>query len=393
MPLPCFTKTEDGCKLWITLQSESKLRGKSPETNPAKTSGRKTVKFSKACVVSAVTKIAPKYTAAFLAVAVSITGCIAPNARAQAVAVAEVDGHITDPTGQSIPGAAVKMIEVDRQQMHNTVTDATGRYALPNLPTGAYQLEVSSPGFKTYVQKGIVLQVASNIEIAVVMQIGAVTESIQVTANGGMVETKENSISQVIEERRIVDLPLNGRNLTQLLTLTGAGTTAPAGDLTGSKNMLGSNGSGTFSVAGGQANGVNYLLDGGDNNDAFSNVNLPIPFPDAVQEFSVQTNAVPAQYGLHPGGIVNIVTKSGSNGFHGDVFDFLRNYDLIALQKATPARDSLKRNQFGGVAGGRIRLSATGHRSVTGVPCASGDTPTAFCRSMMIGVIPSTSTA
>ena len=86
-------------------------------------------------------------------------------------------------------------------------------------------------------------------------------------------------------------------------------------------------------MAGSQANGVSYLLDGGDNNDAFSNVNLPIPFPDAVQEFSVQTNALPAQYGLHPGGVVNIVTKSGTNSFHGDVFEFLRNYDTQRAAK------------------------------------------------------------
>src|SRR5262249_49775380 len=155
--------------------------------------------------------------------------------------------------------------------------DSTGRYALTNLPIGNYMLEVSSSGFKTYVQRGIILQVANNIDIPVTLQIGAVTESIQVTAAASMVETKENSIAQVIDQTRIVELPLNGRNLTELLTLTGGGSTAPAGDLTGSKNIQGSNGSGTFSVAGGQANGVSYLLDGGDNNDAFSNVNLPIP--------------------------------------------------------------------------------------------------------------------
>jgi outer membrane receptor protein involved in Fe transport len=283
-----------------------------------------------------------------------MTFAMAPVARAQQVAGAEVDGFVSDPSGQTIVSAQVKMIEVDKGQIHNTVTDAVGHFSLPNLPVGVYRLEVTSPGFKTYVQTGIELQVAHNIEIPVVLHIGAVTESVQVTANAAMVETKENAIAQVVEERRIVELPLNGRNLTQLLTLTGGGTTAPAGDLTGSKNIQGSNGSGTFAVAGSQANGVSYLLDGGDNNDAFSNVNLPIPFPDAVQEFSVQTSTLPAQYGLHPGGVVNIVTKSGSNGFHGDLFDFLRNYKLNARQDATPARDSLKRNQFGGVAGGRI---------------------------------------
>jgi len=281
-----------------------------------------------------------------------------PGAHAQAVAVADVGVHVVDPSGSAIGGAQLKMTETDKQQVHSGVTDAVGRFSFNNLPVGPYQLEVQAPGFKTYVQTGIVLQVNLNVEQVVTMQIGAVSESVQVTANAAMVETKDNAISQVIEERKIVDLPLNGRNLTQLLTLTGAGTSAPAGDLTGSKNMQGSNGSGTFSVAGSQANGVTYLMDGGDNNDSFSNVNLPIPFPDAVQEFSVLTNGVSAQYGLHPGGVVNIVTKSGSNGFHGDVFEFLRNYELNATPRvqanAIPARDSLKRSQFGGVAGGRI---------------------------------------
>ena len=283
----------------------------------------------------------------------AIMGC-SVSAWAQQVAVSQVSGHVSDPSGQAIAGATVRMTETEKGLVHATSTDVTGRYELPNLPSGPYVLEVSAPGFKAYRQTGITLQVATNIDVPVMMQIGSVTESIEVSANAAMVETKENSISQVVDQRRIVDLPLNGRNLTQLLTLTGAGTTAPGGDLTGSKNIQGSAQSGTFAVAGSQANGVSYLLDGGDNNDAFSNVNLPIPFPDAVQEFSVQTNALPAQYGLHPGGVVNIVTKSGTNSFHGDVFEFLRNYDMNARQRATPARDSLKRSQFGGVAGGRI---------------------------------------
>ncbi len=224
-------------------------------------------------------------------------------------------------------------------------------------------MDVKAPGFKDYKQTGIVLQVGQTTAINVAMTVGSVSETVEVAANASMVETKDSGIAQVIDQNKVVDLPLNGRNLTQLLTLVGGGTTAPAGDLTGSKNIQGSNGSGTFSVAGSQANGVSYLLDGGDNNDSFSNVNLPIPFPDAVQEFSVQTNALQAQYGLRPGGAVNIVTKSGSNAFHGDFFDFLRNYELNARPKGLvepsgsvvqPARDSLKRNQYGGTVGGRI---------------------------------------
>jgi Carboxypeptidase regulatory-like domain/TonB dependent receptor len=277
-----------------------------------------------------------------------------PYSYGQAVAVAEVDGHVTDQTGQIVVAAQVRMVDTEKGQIHNTTTDSTGRYQLPNLPIGSYRLEVTAPGFKNYVQTGIILQVANNVEANVVMQVGSVSESIEVSANSAMVETKENSLSQVIDQKRVVELPLNGRNPTQLILLTGAASTAPTGDLTGSKNVQGSNASGTFSVAGGQANGLNFLLDGGDNNDPFSNVGLPIPFPDAMQEFSVITNATPAAYGLHPGGVVNIVTKSGANSFHGDFFDFLRNGDLNARQEGTLIRDSLKRNQFGGVVGGRI---------------------------------------
>ncbi|MBV9035059.1 MAG: TonB-dependent receptor [Acidobacteriaceae bacterium] len=265
-----------------------------------------------------------------------------------------MDGRVTDPSGASIAGAQVKITNADTQQVRQTTTDSDGRYQLPNLPVGNYQLEVSTSGFKTYVQQGIVLEVGQNISNNVTMQIGAVSESVEVTAAAAMVETKDNAISQVIDQKRIVDLPLNGRNPTQLITLTGAGTTTPAGDLTGSKNIGGSNTSGTFSVAGGQPNGNNYLLDGGDNNDPFSNVNLPLPFPDALQEFSVQTNALPAQFGLHPGAAVNAVTRSGTNAYHGTLFEFLRNGDFNARQEGTLARDTLKRNQFGGVFGGRI---------------------------------------
>src|SRR5215475_4142700 len=284
---------------------------------------------------------------------------VAGAAFGQAVTIASLGGVVTDQSGSGVPGANVRMIDTEKGTVHTTSSDNEGRYTFPNLPVGTYRLEAQAKGFKAYVQAGMVLEVAANRTQNIGLEVGAVTEVVEVSAAASMVETKDNSIAQVIEQRKIVDLPLNGRNLTQLLTLTGAGTSAPGGDLVGSKNMQGSNGSGTFSVAGSQANGVSYLLDGGDNTDAFSNVNLPIPFPDAVQEFSVQTNGVSAQYGLHPGGVVNIVTKSGTNVFHGDVFEFLRNYELNATPKvqanAIPARDSLKRSQFGGVVGGPIK--------------------------------------
>ena len=229
----------------------------------------------------------------------------------QAVAIGSVSGTVSDQSGSSVPNATVKMTETERGTVHTGNTDAEGHYTFNNLPVGPYRLEVSANGFKGYAQIGIILQVAENLTQNVALQVGALTETVEVQAGASMVETRDSSISQVIEQQRIVDLPLNGRNLTSLLTLSGVATaggdmTLNGGDRTGSKNIQGtSGGSAQISIAGGSANGVNYLLDGGDNNDAFSNVNLPIPFPDAVQEFSVQTSGLPAQYGLHPGGVVD----------------------------------------------------------------------------------------
>ena len=166
-----------------------------------------------------------------------------------------------------------------------------------------------------------------------------------------MVQTQQNTISQVIDQRRIVDLPLNGRDPTQLITISGASINHSDGTNTGSKSFFSSQ---SISIAGSAGNETNYLLDGGDNNDSFTNVNMPFPFPDALAEFSVETSTLPARNGLHPGGVVNAVTKSGSNQWHGDLFEFIRNGNVNAINYFAPKQDSLKRNQFGGTFGGRI---------------------------------------
>jgi len=274
-----------------------------------------------------------------------------PNpAHAQAVAIAQVSGSVTDQSGSAIPNAQVRMLETDKQSLHTTVTDAQGQYVLPGLPIGPYRLEVQASGFKDYLQSGIVLQVNNNVQINVTMQVGSISEKVEVSATANMVETKENSISNVIDQQRISELPLNGRQATQLILTLGAAAYGDGGD-TGSKTFYSST---RISVAGGQGNGTAYLLDGGDNTDAMSNVNLPFPFPDALQEFSVETSAVSSRFGIHPGATVNVVTKSGSNALHGDLFEYLRNYHMNARNFFAPTRDSLKRNQFGGTAGGKI---------------------------------------
>jgi hypothetical protein len=198
--------------------------------------------------------------------------------------------------------------------------------------------------------------VSDSPTIDVTLQVGQVTQQVAVSASANMVQTQATSLSQVIDERSVVDLPLNGRNALQLVLLAGSASDlgpalTQANDLTGSKIWPTAN---SIAVAGGQPDATNYLMDGGDNNDAFSNVNLPFPFPDAIQEFSVQTNSLSARYGVHPGAVVNIVTKSGTNRFHGDLFEFLRNGDVNARNFFADTHDSLKRNTFGGVIGAPI---------------------------------------
>jgi len=288
---------------------------------------------------------------AALLLALTLSFIALPSAAwAQAVAVAEVSGTVTDPSGGVLPSAQVIMTETDKQLTRSTLTDPSGHYVLTNLPVGPYRLEVKASGFKNHVQSGLVLQSNNNIQINVAMQVGSITESVEVTTTANMVETKENSISTTIDQQRIAELPLNGRQPTQLIMSLGAASYGDSGD-TGSKTFFSST---RISVAGGQSNGTAYLLDGGDNTDAMSNVNLPFPFPDAIQEFSVETSAVSPRFGIHPGATVNVVTKSGSNAFHGNLFEYLRNGDVNARNYFAPVHDSLKRNQWGGTAGGRI---------------------------------------
>jgi hypothetical protein len=294
---------------------------------------------------------------AVLAVAVVLLTACATPLWGQAVASAQISGQVTDPTGAAVPTAQVTARQAETGQVRTTNCGPDGIYALPNLPVGLYKLEVQATGFETYVQDGIHLQVGENPTVDVRLQLGQVSQQVAVTANANMVQTQSTSVSQVVDQRSMVDLPLNGRTATELVMLVGAANDiGPAnesneGDLTSSKNYFNAD---SISVAGGQANGTNYLLDGGLHTDDWSNVNLPFPFPDALQEFSVQTSTLSTRYGLRAGATVNAVTKSGTNQFHGDAFEFVRNGDFNARDFFAATQDTLKRNQFGGTIGAPI---------------------------------------
>src|SRR2546428_8091621 len=271
------------------------------------------------------------------------------SAWAQTVSVAQISGTVKDSSAAVLPGVELKVTQTETGVSRTTVTDETGSYTLPNLTVGPYRFEASLPGFSTYVQTGIVLQVNSNPVINVVLQVGQISETLELQADVASVETRSTGVGQVIDNQRVVELPLNGRNLTDLILLSGAAVVT--GGFNGNRNYP----TQAISVAGGSGGGTAYLLDGADHNDLHNNLNLPLPFPDAMQEFKVETSAVPARYGHHASAAVNAVTKSGGNQIHGDAFWFVRNGIFNARNAFAPTRDTLKRNQFGGTIGGPVK--------------------------------------
>jgi hypothetical protein len=273
---------------------------------------------------------------------------------AQTVSLSQIGGTVRDSTGSVLPAAQVTVTQTDTGLTRTAQSGPDGVYLLPSLPVGPYKLEVKKEGFGTYSQSGIVLQVGGSPTIEVTMQIGAVSQEVNVEASAAMVETSSSGVGQVVDQQRVVDLPLNGRLPTQLITLSGAAVVVPvanSGQLISQKNYPNEV---AISVAGGPANGLTYTLDGGTHNDPVNNAGLPLPFPDALQEFKVETSALQAQYGQHAGGAVNVITKSGGNAFHGDAFEFLRNRDFNARDTFATVRDTLRRHQFGGTIGGPI---------------------------------------
>ena len=264
-------------------------------------------------------------------------------------ATAQIHGVVQDTSGAAVPGAKVKATQTETGLSRTVTSEADGGYILTNLPLGPYNLEVTKEGFATAVQSGITLQVSSDPAIPVALKVGAVSERVNVEANATQVETSQVGVGAVIESQRIVDLPLNGRQPTDLITLNGVAVQ------TGNSPSYMMNSGVSISVAGGTSYSVQYNLDGAQHVEVWGGTNLPLPFPEALQEFKLVTSTQDASSGGHSSASVNSVTKSGTNAFHGDLFEFLRNGDLNGRDFFAPTNDQLKRNQFGGVIGGPIK--------------------------------------
>jgi hypothetical protein len=293
-----------------------------------------------------------KFVSRFAAVlAILMLALFALPAGAQSAGTASVTGTVTDPTGAIVSNATVTLTSTERNTTRSVTTDQTGLFSLPNVSVGPFSLKVVAAGFETSVRQGV-LEVGNALSLNVQLTVGAAAaEQVEVMAAGAAIETETSTFKQVIDSARITEMPLNGRQATQLVLISGGAVNAPGNDMVGSKNYASSV---VINVAGGQGNYNNYMLDGGTYTDVFTNVNLPYPFPDALREFSVESNSLPARSGLHPGALVNGVTNSGSNQFHGTVFEFIRN-NIINANNFYSGLDTLHRNQFGGTIGGAIK--------------------------------------
>ena len=272
-----------------------------------------------------------------------------------AQATAQISGTVHDQSGAVLPGVEVTATQTATGISRMTVTNETGSFVLPNLPLGPYKVEAALTGFRTFVQTAIVLQVNSSPVINATLEVGQVTEQVEVQANAAQVETRSTAVGEVIETQRILDLPLPARNVTNLITLTAGANQGGYGSIPGGFTRGTSAAQNYVTIGGGLAFGNVYALDGAMHNNAYDNSQIPFPFPDSLQEFKVDASGVGASGGSRgSGGQISAVTKSGTNDFHGSAFEFVRNYAFNARNPFATSRDDLKRNQFGGTLGGPI---------------------------------------
>lgn len=261
-------------------------------------------------------------------------------------------GSVTDPSGAAVATAKVLARNTANGTTREAAVAASGLYQIAGLAPGSYRLEVEAAGFQKFIQSGLQLQVDERLRVDVQLKLGEVSQAVEVSATVSAVNTQDAVLRNVVDARRMTEMPLNGRNALQLVTLT-PGALPIRGDVGTSFQPADQV---TASVSGSRSNGLNYVMDGGDNQDTYRSVANSFPNPDLLQEFSVQTNSYSAEFGGRAGGVVNVVTRAGTNEFHGSFYEFLRNYKLNARNFFAAGQDGLKRNQFGMSFGGPVIL-------------------------------------
>src|SRR5262245_14930699 len=285
---------------------------------------------------------------------------------AQTQTTGSISGSIKDQTGAFLPGVEVKAEQEGTNQSHDTISTETGTYTLALLPPGRYTITFSLPGFQTIINRGVVVNATEKVTVNATLQVATQGTAVEVSAVAQLIQSESTSLGRVIDERMTMSLPLPTKNYTQLLALS-TGTASGVADTSAL-------GRGTMNISsnGGRLVANTFLLDGVDANNIHSNTaenntvgsnGVPIPSTEVLQEFKVQTGQYDAQYGRNAGASVNVVTKSGTNQFHGSLFEYFRNDVLNAnnffLNSTGTKRPVLRQNQFGGTVGGPIKKDKT----------------------------------
>jgi len=282
--------------------------------------------------------------------------CVFPS-RADAQATGAITGVATDPSGGVLPGVTVDVTSRDTGQVRTAVTGIDGFFTIPLVKPGIYQVKATLSGFRTTIRDAITVVVNETVRTDLAMQVGQLAEEVTVLGESPLVETTNATLGVVIDRQKVVDLPLNGRNFTQLGTLI-PGVVAPPAGLGGQDGNATPGGfgnvTGGFNVNGQRNQSNNFLLDGASNNDSFNTGFVLRPPPDAIQEFKILTHSYDAEYGRNAGSVVNVVTKAGTNDWHGGAWEFNRDDSLQAQNFFAATKPTLKQNQFGGAFGGPL---------------------------------------
>lgn len=263
-------------------------------------------------------------------------------------------GTVTDPSSAFVTGARIKATQVDQNLTFETISDRNGQFRFLALPIGRYKLEASSAGFRTFVQTDIVLAVDDQRRVDVELQVGATREEVTVTAASVAVETTNTQMGELITGTKMSKIPLNGRSYTDLLALQ-PGVVPIASSSYSSPAVSGNLNAGNFSVSGQREGANGFMVNGGYAQESASMGTAVVPNLDSIAEFRILTNNADAEYGNYGGGLVNVITKSGTNQYHGNLFEYLRNSSMDARNFFSQQRGILRRNEFGGTFGGPIR--------------------------------------
>ncbi|MBZ5702466.1 MAG: carboxypeptidase-like regulatory domain-containing protein [Acidobacteriia bacterium] len=290
----------------------------------------------------------------FSPAAVLLVALLAPPlAHAQSTG-GRIRGTVLDASGGSVAAATVILTNEATGAKRDAQSSGTGEYMFLEVPVGSYQVEVQMTGFKKYLRKGIVLQLNEVLSLDITLQVGGSAETVEVTGAPPLVDTTSTQLGAVVNERSVSQLPLAQRDTYQLLSLQpGVQSTL------GVDNVFGSDKAGVVSVNGGRGRDNNFTVNGGDGNDQFANLPAVQPSPDAIAEFRMLTNTFDAEYGRNSGAVINVVTKSGTNDWHGNLYDYFRNKNLNAKGFFDSSKLDYLQNQFGATFGGPIKKDKT----------------------------------